>query len=209
MIKEFKQPDLNAPRRRIDTGYRLIKRTKGSSSGKESNAFLKEFKEKYPQYKDMSVNTACDILETFHGKLWDHALKNRDGIELLEGLGYIFLGTCNSPKKYNADYKTLMRENITTRYRNFESDNKLAKIFYTNYSVKYKFKNREMWYFTATRDFKRAVAPIYRENWKTYITVENGKSISKYMKRAMKKNFFRYLEANYQVDSSYNEFDLN
>ena len=42
MIKDFKKPDLNAPRCR-ENAHIII--------GKE---FLKEFVEKYPQYKDLS-----------------------------------------------------------------------------------------------------------------------------------------------------------
>ena len=197
MIREFKKPDLNAPRCR-------------SGAPKIINLnFLKEFVEKYPQYKDLSIEQAHQILRIFHGKLWDHALKNRDGIELPEGLGFVFLGTCFPAKKYNADYGNFIKNNIRSRHKNFESDNYLAKIFYTNFANKYKFKNRELWSFTAIRDFKRGVAPIYRENWKIYVQVENGKNISKYMKKIKKIEYIKKIGETYKVSSSYNEFDLN
>ena len=186
MIKEFKKPDLNAPRCRKGAP-RIV-----------TNNFLSEFIEKYPQYKDLSLEQISLILNTFHGKLWNHALHNRDGIELPESLGYVFLGTCASAKKYNIDIANSIKHNTKVRHQNFESDNYLAKIFYTNFASKYKFKNRELWTFKATRDFKRAVPEV-----------ESGRNIMKYMKAARKNDYFRQIKVSYKVDSSYNEFDLN
>jgi hypothetical protein len=207
--RTFKKPDLHAPRCRKPV-YQLIAPITNKVPGKEyTHEFVKKFKKEYPQYKDMANNDALKILNLFHEKLWKHALHNRDGIELPKNLGYIFLGTCASAKKYNVDFGTMIKDNIKVRHKNFESDNKLAKIFYTNYFLKYRFRNREMWSFTATRDFKRAVPEVYRNNWKTYVEVESGRSISKYMKRAKKKAYFKNREETYEVDSSYNEFDLN
>jgi hypothetical protein len=150
-----------------------------------------------------------NILELFHGKLWDHALRNRDGVELPKSLGYIFLGTCASAKKPGLDFGSMIKDNIKKKHLNFESDNRLAKIFYTNFSTKYKFRNRELWYFTATREFKRSVPEVYRANWKIYVEVESGRNISRYINKALKNDYFKARAENYVVDASYNEFDLN
>jgi hypothetical protein len=66
-----------------------------------------------------------------------------------------------------------------------------------------------MWQFIAIRDFKRSVAPVYRENWKIYVEVESGRNISRYMKAVRKSNYFKKLGENYAPADSYNEFDLN
>lgn len=208
MNKELKKPDLNAPRCRADV-HKIICRIKNNHSIEYSHKFLDEFKKEYPQYATVTNDQVVDILENFHGKLWDHALNNRDGVELPEGLGYIFLGTCASAKKYNTDFGASIKMGVTVRHRNFESDNCLGKIFYTNFASKYKFKNREMWFFTATRDFKRAVPKVYPQNWKLYVQVESGKNISKYLKTARKNDYYRILEKTFTVEESYNEFDLN
>jgi hypothetical protein len=197
MTREFKKPDLNAPRCRKSIPKLL------------TNDFLKEFQEKHPQYKDFSLETARSIANTFHGKLWDHAVFNRDGVELPEGLGFLFIGTCSSPKKYNMDYSASAKHEAIVRHRNFESDNYLAKIFYTNFASKYKFRNREMWTFTATREFKRSVAKEYPQNWKLYVQVEAHKNISRYMRQSSLKTFFKKQAERYVADPSYNEFDLN
>ena len=56
--------------------------------------------------------------------------------------------------------------------KNWDTDGHVGKIFYTNYSPKYKFKTRELWQFTAARQFKRAVAKFYPSNWKKFVTMK-------------------------------------
>ena len=57
--------------------------------------------------------------------------------------------------------------------KNWETDGNLGKIFYTNWSTKYRFKNRELWRFVACREFKRAVAKTYPESWTKYVVMKN------------------------------------
>ena len=57
--------------------------------------------------------------------------------------------------------------------KNWDTDGNIGKIFYTNYSPKYKFKTRELWQFNAIRQFKRSVASIYPKQWRNYISVPN------------------------------------
>jgi hypothetical protein len=197
MIKDFKKPDLNAPRCRENVHNIATK------------AFLKDFVEKYPQYKDLTIEQVKQILSTFHGKMWNHAVHNRDGVELPEGLGFIFVGTCQPAKSYVIDFASSVEYEQKIRHRNFESDNYLAKIFYTNFASKYKFKNREMWWFKGTRDFKRAVAKVYPEKWKMYVQVENGKSISKYMANLRKTDAINKKKESFEIDPTYNEFDID
>ena len=198
MIKEFRKPDLKAPRCRQQIHTVL------------NNKFIEEFTTKHPKYKDLKMSDIRKILNTFHGKLWDHALHNRDGVELPEHLGYIFIGTCSSPKVYNTDFgKSIKNNDIRYRLKNFESDNYLAKIFYTNFSTKYKFKNRMLWRFTAVRDFKSSVSKVYPDNWKKYVQVENGKNISKYLNSYYKEQWIEKQINDFVIDPLYNEFDLN
>ena len=69
-------------------------------------------------------------------------------------------------------------ENIQKQYgkliqnKNWDTDGHVGKILYTNYSPKYKFKTRELWQFTAVRQFKRAVAKFYPKNWKKFVTMK-------------------------------------
>ena len=196
MLKEFKKPDLKAPRCRAEV-HRLV-----------DKGFMREFAEQHPVIKGLASKDVNKILKVYHEMLWNHIVSTRDGVELPEQLGYIFVGTCNSPKKFNVDYGNSIKDELAYRHRNFESDNYLAKIFYTNFSSKYRFKNRNLWMFEATRLFKRSVAKKYPENWKIYIQVENGRNISKYLKRSIIKDLIKKA-SNKPVAQTYNEFDMS
>lgn len=198
IITQFKKPDLNAPRKR-ESKYNVY-----------NKQLLKQFKIDNPEFKNLTPAEFKEIISVFNGELWDHALNYRDGVELPENLGYIFLGTCFSPKKFNTDFgKSILGNGLRYRQKNFESDNFLAKIFYTNFANKYKFRNRELWKFEATRNFKRSVSKIYPNNWKIYVQVESNKNISKYMQAYRKSEWIKKSNETFVIDPLYNEFDLN
>lgn len=109
----------------------------------------------------------------------DTIIDFRDGIELPEQLGYMFLGTCQPKIRKNVDFKLTDNYLKVIQHRNWESDNYLAKIFYTNYETKYKFKFHQLWGFKACREFTKNVGKTYPENWKKYIQVDHTLKISR------------------------------
>ena len=98
-------------------------------------------------------------------------------------LGYLFIGTCPAAKSVNTDYALSKKYGKVLQNKNWETDGKVAKIFYTNYSTKYRFKNRELWQFIAVRQFKRAVAKSYPKKWRKYITMVNKKKVAHMYKK--------------------------
>jgi hypothetical protein len=118
------------------------------------------------------------IVET-NKAIRDVVIDTRDGIELPEQLGYMFLGTCQPKIRKNVDFKTTDSYLKVIQHRNWESDNYLAKIFYTNYETKYKFKFHELWGFKASREFTRKVGTEYPKNWKMYIQVDHSLKVSR------------------------------
>jgi len=195
-MKEFKKPDLNAPRFRTN---RL---------GLLNKPFRESFRKKFPKYANVSDKEINSIIREFNKQLWNGVIEFRDGIELPQGLGNVFIGTCNSPKiKYNSDFATSIKRNVLTRLKNYESDSYLAKIFYTNYATKYRFAFRELWEFKGDRDFTRSVSKEYKKNWKKYIVVENNLLISKLYKKARIKNFA--IDTPLVLPDDYNEFNFD
>ena len=95
------------------------------------------------------------------------------GVELPESLGYLFIGSCPPSKKVNVDYALSKKYGKVIENKNWDTNGYVGKIFYTNYSPKYKFKTRELWQFNAIRQFRRAVSKIYPTNWRKYHTVKN------------------------------------
>ena len=182
-MKPFKKPDLNAPRHRPK---------KFNLTNKE---VYNEFLNLYPKYKGTDYNVLKNIISKFNQSIWEEAISNRDGIELPEQLGFIFIGTCD-PSEHLVE--------ITNR--NWESDQYLAKIFYTNYETKYRFKFHDLWCFSATRVFKRTVAKEYPKEWKKYIKVANVLKISRlFRKESTKMKLNEMDESNMK---NYNEFNL-
>jgi hypothetical protein len=117
----------------------------------------------------------------------DTIIDFRDGIELPEQLGYMFLGTCQPKVRKNVDFKQTDHYLKVIQHRNWESDNYLAKIFYTNYETKYKFKFNDLWGFKACREFTKKVGVEYPENWKKYIQVDHTLKIARLYRKEVYK----------------------
>jgi len=126
-MKEFKKPDLNAPRFRP-------KKTNILNSN-----FLKSFIEANPKYKDISLDDIKSIVRTFNGKIWDNVIEVRDGIELPEQLGNIFIASTKKRKGIIIDYNKSAELGYVVNHKNWDTDGLLGKICYTNIESKYKF----------------------------------------------------------------------
>ena len=193
-MKEFKSPDLTAPRYRPEV-HTIMNRE-----------FFESFKKKHPKYKDLDNVELRKIVKYFNNTLYQTVIDTRDGVQLPEQIGWLFIGTCQSPKKQNIDFVKSKKYGVAVSNKNWETDGKLAKIFFTSYALKHKMKNREFWGFVACREFKRAVAKAYPENWNMYLVVEPTRKIKlnstrNYLASSAKKQETEGLK-------HYNEFDL-
>ena len=193
-MKEFKQPNLKAPRFRPEVHSILNKQ------------FLKEFKIKHPQYKNIMDATLKKMIKEFNRFIYQKIVNSRDGVELPESIGWLFIGTCQESKKKNIDFAKSKEYGLNITNKNWASDGKLAKIFFTNYAPKHKMKNREFWSFTACREFKRAVAKSYPENWNMYRVIEPTKKLKQIYSKAVYKEISLKQTAKNLVN--YNEFDI-
>ena len=133
----------------------------------------------HSEAKVKNLSKIKSIIVATNKILADTIVDFRDGVELPEQLGYMFLGTCQPKVKKNVDFKTTDHYLKVIQHRNWESDNYLAKIFYSNYETKYKFKFNELWGFKACREFTKTVGKTYPENWKKYIQVDHTLKIAR------------------------------
>jgi hypothetical protein len=168
--KIFKAPDLNASRFRKKM-HNLIDRD-----------FEKRFISKYPQYSKMSGMEMRKIIYAFNNLLKDTVIDYRDGVELPEALGNMFIGSCINTKKVNIDFTKSIKYGVRVTNNNWATDGRLAKIMFTSCLSKYKYVNRQYWGFTACRLFKRKVSKVYPENWNMYISVDPVKKIKEVCK---------------------------
>jgi hypothetical protein len=190
----YKKPDLNAPRYRS----KKLNLTNVTSYNK--------FIEEHPHLEKISIQKFKEIINTFNKKIWETVIDYRDGVELPEQLGYLFIGTCPR-KKSNVDFHKSAEYGVKLQNQNWESDQYLAKIFYTNYESKYKFKNHELWGFTGIRDFKRSVGKTYPKEWKKYVMVDNMVKVSRIFR---KESYIQYKEKEVKnLLEEYDEFNLD
>jgi hypothetical protein len=175
-----------------------------------NDELVKKFKEKYPKYKNIESKVLKSLIKDFNETIYQTVIDTRDGVALPESLGWLFIGTCHKSKKENIDFAKSHKYGVRVTNKNWESDGKLAKIFYSNFAPKVKIQNREFWGFTACRNFKRLVAKTYPENWQMYITVDpNIRLHSQYNKEVTKASYkdFMQKKTNKALET-YNEFDL-
>lgn len=168
---------------------------------------LNMFKKKHPQYEDLSLQEFKDIIMTFNTKITEGIVEHRNGIELPEGLGFIFMGSCPMPKnKKNIDYKRSIEYGVEANFRNWDSDNKLLKIFYTNHTTKYPFKNKQVWAFKAVKEFRSTASKAFKNNWTKYIEVSPTVKISGMFDRHRKKEYLKNLKP--IIPEGYDEFKI-
>ena len=95
---------------------------------------------------------------------------------------------------------------MTVSNNNWDTDGKLAKIFFTSHAPKHKMKNREFWSFVAGREFKRSVAKTYPDNWNMYVAVDATTKLRLIYQKAMYKQLA--IRNDKRAMTTYNEFEL-
>jgi len=186
------KPDLKAPRFRNEI------------LGTINRLYIKHLRSKLElSVTDEQIKT---VIRTFNTLVWKSVIENRDGVDLPGQLGNIIIVTCPTTIKENKDYRNSSLSGEKVIHKNWDTDNKIGKIFYTNEEIKYRFKNYEIWGFSASRDFKRAVAKTYPVLWKRYIQIDHNFKVSK----IFRKNFLSQMKDPSFVDlKEYDEFALD
>lgn len=152
------QPDRSAPRFRYNT-KKVI-----------DQEFYKKLNKEYPDlcFKHTDVKK---IMDTFHDLCKDVIANNRDGLDLPEQIGTIFVAQFKKDiiKSKNEFYKQLFSDSSWE----WKTGQHICKILYINSLQKYKFKNSIFWTFVAGRDLKKRVSQAYVKNHTKYIKLKN------------------------------------
>lgn len=198
----IKAPDLNAPRFR----YKFRDAMDGD--------FIKAFRAKYPQYAHYDQRTIKSIIKLQCKKICDHVINNRDGLELQSSLGHLFIGSYKLKASASEiiNYAASFKAGTKVLHRNLNTDNHIAKLWYSNMGTKYQLANRQVWIFTGVRQFTRGIAKVYPENWKKYVLIDHNTIMDNKQKisDAFKKHKYvksREINDAYAMDT-YNEFDV-
>ncbi len=163
------------------------------------------FLKKFPEHVGLTYLKFKEIIDTFHNHLFKGVTENPDGIELGEGLGFIFMGNCERPRKKNVDYQKSMEIGVRIEHQNWDTDNKLLKIFYTNHHSKYPFRNKQVWFFKASRCHRALCSAAFRKDWAKYIVVENTRKISEMFQKQRTREIAIQKTV---IPVDYNEFNI-
>jgi hypothetical protein len=194
-MNKIYKPDLNAPR---------FKKKVVTTLNAE---FIKKVREVFPQYNYLTNEEIKSIIQTFNTNIYKTVIDKRDGVELPSQIGHIFIGTCPpSKRRYNVDLKTSFHYMQKVQHRNWESDQHIAKIFFTTFGNKYRFKNHDLWAFDSCRIFSREVSATYPVKWKQYVKVDPRVKISNIFKSINYK--MTKEEEEFKALDDYNEFEL-
>lgn len=194
MAKQYNKPDLNAPRFRP-------KKLNFTNLG-----FFNKFIEEKPKFNQLTLNEFKQIISTFNEKIWKTTIEERNGVQLPEQIGYLFIGSCPR-KKSNVDFNKSKHYGVVLQNKNWESDQFIAKIFYTNFETKYRFKNHELWSFKGVRNFTRSVGQSYPKEWKKYVEMDNMIKASRLFRKHKIENI-KKIEIN-NLLKNYDEFNLD
>lgn len=192
MMTTFNKPDITAPR------YR--KKTEGVGFSK----ILKQFKDKYPQYSDVSKDTFKKVIVTHNYNMREVILNSWEGVVLPTNLGHLVLGGCKVHKE-NVNVPESIKQGKRILHKNWETDGHVAKIYYSNWDSTYLLRNRELWMFEAAREFKRSAGKAYRDNWKNFF-INGVFNVSKLYKKTIIAQKLKKLEV--KVSDNYNEFNM-
>jgi glutaredoxin 2 len=189
------KPDLTAPRFTSKT-LNAVSRT----------SFLKHFRKKHPEFSHLTEPEIRNIIKTFNETIVEQVIDCRYGVDLPEFTGRLFIGSCRKKHKPNVDFKKTAYSKQTIQHRNFESDDYLAKIFYTTYDIKHAYKNSNLYSFKACRNFTRMVGRTYPIHWKKYILIEPFKKLTGLFKQNISK--LERQDRTEEYIKTYDEFDF-
>lgn len=171
-LKDFKIPNRTAPRF-SEPNFNPV-----------DHSFFVELRKEYPKFKNWKDTEIRKVIKVTNENICKEILNNREGVALSESLGHLFVGSCKVVKKDNINYAESIRYGKKIMHTNLHTNGLVGKVFYTNYSTKYKFKFHELWAFVACRKFKNKVVDTYKEKWNRFIIIEDNIQISHLAKQA-------------------------
>lgn len=119
-LREVRKIDLNAPRKRKE--YKEI----------VTKEFWDRFRAAYPKYSELPDKVLKDKLGMINEAYGEQIITHRDGFEFPNRLGQLFIGTCQKTKNKIPDNAKSQELGVEVNHKNWESDEKFCKIFYSN-----------------------------------------------------------------------------
>ena len=172
------------------------------------DVFIKDVKAKI---NDETVDSKMirSVIKSFNLKICDTIVKERDGIDLPEDLGVIFVASKKYHRKgmYSQDPTVYKKTGQNIDFTNLHTDGLIADIIYTNHHSNFTFASKGNWSYDACRILTRSVSSNFRENWSMY---KNLSSTVANEKRELRAKIKEYIDnKTTKVQAEYDEFNLD
>lgn len=191
----FKAPDIKGPRFRKHTKAVIDK------------AFIDKFIKRFPEHASIKPDMFRTVIKNFHGEIVKALIENRDGIELPEGLGFLFIANCQKSKKENIDFKASTLAGRKILHQNWDSDNRLMKIIFSNAAVRYRLANKQIWAFRLVKANRKSVSVGYKRQWTKYHFIPNEKGIHTMFRKRVKSA--KIADRKTEIPFEYDEFKMD
>lgn len=201
MGKESKRP----PRRVADKKAPRFFKTRLDIADKE---LVSEFLKEFPQYADMKELQSSQEIKRLTKKcnsaIWKHTIDNRDGIDLPERLGVLFIGGKTSVYT-PVDYGATNKYGTEVLMHNYESNGIIGKVFYSRHSRNHGMTVKTMWTFKPCREYTNAVKDAFRNGLsRRYRRIENKQQLIYLFEERQRA---RNRKEGYGMLENYNEFE--
>ena len=173
VIKKYNKPDLHKPRYRRD------------ALGMLNQVFYDKYRKKYPN-TILTDKQIKQIINLFNSKCSNEIVSTRDGLDLPKQLGYLFIGACKIKEKPVDVPKSLELEQ-EVHAQNWETNQWICKVCYTNYASKYRFRNAACWGFEPSKELSNAASKAFKANHKLYVITDNFRKFNRLFKRVNHK----------------------
>ena len=118
------------------TQHRKIKFFKFSKGWiSKNNVKPISFKEKKPLYSKIDNVKLKKIIKLYNVKLWNEVINSRDGVELPDSLGYLFIGTCKPSKTVNTNYALSKQYGKVLQNKNWETDGNIGIVIGLEFKI--------------------------------------------------------------------------
>lgn len=129
------------------------------------NGFFKKFPQ-YKQFKTFSPKPFTDLVHAFHEDFIEEVINSREGVDMPLKMGNLKIISY----KPNNNYLNFSRyrQGEITKFVNNHTEGLSGKIVYSNYSNRYKLKDKSIWSFEPEVPFKKKVSVAFIVNYLRY-----------------------------------------
>jgi len=158
-----------------------------------------------PAFKDLTFLEFQSIIIKFNKELVNAIIDYPGGYELPNASGFIMIAAVKKGGKVVVD-KGDGVEYTRQELNNIATNGHLCKIMYSNYEDKYRIKDKRIWTFKASKEFRKLASDAFVKNYKKYAYLDKktklvgfvtGQERDNYRRTVPSTDFINYDEFNF------------